>query len=235
MINEAEPVSRVQIQAPRWVFFYTTDINGIQGSLAFSSEKNSFEVICTQIMPEKADTRRPQCGFHMWDLVNIGFVLEALLVGLVGKPMVLELGRHTAFTPFPWWWPGAKSLAEILSDRREHNTKPRWCSSMCREMHCLRLPPHNIDTCTYQCRWIWYQYVFNVIIVMIMNVLSASKDALEVILVSQSRDSLPHSLSRLVQVVQSWQAACKDFFHFWGLKLWGIPGIRSMGPSVSYC
>ena len=158
MINEAEPVSRVQIQAPRWVFFYTTDINGIQGSLAFSSEKNSFEVICTQIMPEKADTRRPQCGFHMWDLVNIGFVLEALLVGLVGKPMVLELGRHTAFTPFPWWWPGAKSLAEILSDRREHNTKPRWCSSMCREMHCLRLPPHNIDTCTYQCRWIWYQF-----------------------------------------------------------------------------
>ena len=88
----------------------------------------------------------------------LAFVLEALLVGLVGKPMVLELGRHTAFTPFPWWWPGAKSLAEILSDRREHNTKPRWCSSMCREMHCLRLPPHNIDTCTYQCRWIWYQF-----------------------------------------------------------------------------
>ena len=170
---------------------------------------------------------------EIWPI--LAFVLEALLVGLVGKPMVLELGRHTAFTPFPWWWPGAKSLAEILSDRREHNTKPRWCSSMCREMHCLRLPPHNIDTCTYQCRWIWYQYVFNVIIVMIMNVLSASKDALEVILVSQSRDSLPHSLSRLVQVVQSWQAACKDFFHFWGLKLWGIPGIRSMGPSVSYC
>ena len=28
---------------------------------------------------------------------------------------------------------------------------------------------------------------------MIMNVLSASKDALEVILASQSRDSLPHS------------------------------------------
>ena len=37
MINEPGPVSRVQIQAPRWVFFYTTDINGIQGSLAFTS------------------------------------------------------------------------------------------------------------------------------------------------------------------------------------------------------
>ena len=37
----------------------------------------------------------------------------------VSKPMVLELGgSEAAFTPFPWWWRIAKSLAEILSDRK---------------------------------------------------------------------------------------------------------------------
>ena len=39
-------------------------------------------------------------------------------------------GTLAAFTPFPWWWQWAKSLAEILSDRVEHNTKG-WCSDMC--------------------------------------------------------------------------------------------------------
>ena len=67
MINEAEPVSRVQIQAPRWVFFYTTDINGIQGSLAFTANiylelfsSNFLPILCLRNVLTKS---------HLWKLV----------------------------------------------------------------------------------------------------------------------------------------------------------------------
>ena len=70
-----------------------------------------FKQFFSNILSEK-----PHRLFWQWAIFENWFCGEPWTVS---KPMVLELGgSEAAFTPFPWWWRIAKSLAEILSDRK---------------------------------------------------------------------------------------------------------------------
>ena len=126
-------------------------------------------------MPEKIDTRRPRCGFHMWDLVNIVFhVLEALVV-VVGKPMVLELGRHTACLHAlsmvmacckkvggdTLWSGGTQYQASMMQQHVQIDALLQITTTQCWQYWHHTILLHITTTQywhMYRCRSIWYQF-----------------------------------------------------------------------------
>ena len=85
---------------------------------------------------------------HLWDLVNIGLGgLEALVVG--GKPMVLELGRHTGcLHALSMVMACCKKLGQGDTLWSEGTQYQAWMMQrhVYREVNCLILT-HNTDTC----------------------------------------------------------------------------------------